>query len=388
MQSKRINLFISFCVACAGLLTSYPGTDAAAPPPSRRSLFWRPEFLTPRGYIARGELYAIKTRVDPDDDYVNLHIHISKAPITPKPSAKNSVVRYKRWDSPRNYQMHGPLRWRIHGGVYWEDASGANAHITSFSRVFLDDLKYFDPAKNLEIDTQDEATTNRVHFSSWYLEPLDTLILAVTSAEAKRRGQEGLINTIAVEGIDYDLLPVGEKEGLLFVLHQKRMRLWRGVYTGENSQPDGRNVKWTEAKADSFAAPLDEPFQVYGDRENWQFLTSSGSLYTSRKPEKGPRKLNLLYASREKPLRAILTDSGTNKTFAFVAAPKSRTGEYFELSAGTKVAKPYTLPDAKLDAALDELLRSLMSYARVLLADKKTEGKLPVKAGEKGRAKP
>ena len=380
MQSKRINLLISFCVACVGILTSYPGTDAAAPPPSRRSLFWRPEFLTPRGYIARGKLYAINTRVVPDDDYVNLHIHISKAPITPKPSAKNSVVRYKRWASPRHYQMHGPLRWRIHGGVYWEDAEGANVHITSFSRVLLDDLKYFDPAKNLEIDTQDEATTNRVHFSSWYLEPVDSLIRAFVTAEAKRRhNDEGYYIFFPAEGIDYDLLPVSEKEGLLFLLHNKRMRVWRGTYTGENSQPEGRNVKWTEAKAEGFAAPLDEPFQVYGDGVSWQFLTRSGSLYTSTKPNKRPRKLDLLYSSRDKPIRAILTDSGSNKTFAFVAPPKSRTGEYFELSAGPKAAKPYTLPDAKLDATLDEPLRSLMGYSRVLLADKKIEGKPPAK---------
>ena len=386
MQRSRISR-LTWC--CVGLLALCQVADAAAPPLSDKSLVWRPEFRTPRGYLARGDLYAIRTRVDPDDEYVNLYIHISKAPVSPKPSAKSSVSRYKRVEGRANYQMHGPLRWRIHGGTYWENASGASTNSTAFAHVLLDDLKYFDPIKPIDIDVKEFKTSERVYQSYWFLEPLDSLIRTVTQAEAARRyDQPGRGYMITVEGIDYDLLPVGEKEGLLFVRHEERMRVLRGVYTGRDSQPDGGNVKWVEAKADGFAVPFAEPFQVYGDRDDWQFLTRGGSLYRSRKPAKGPRKLELEYASRDKPLRALLTDSATNKTFAFIAAPESPKGNYFELSAGPKAARPYTLPDAKPDAALDEPLRSLMGYARVLLADKKIEGKRPAGSGAKKGAKP
>lgn len=384
-RSARTSTALS--MGCVCLLVACATAPAAAPPPTLASFIWRPGFTTLRGFLARGDLYAVKTRVVPEVAYALLDIHIFRIPVTAKQSARASVRRSERTAHSPTCEPHGPLRWRIFAGTYWQDALGANGNITSFDLIRLEDLKHFDPDEKIELDFSDIKTLQKGFDHSWYLKPADSVIKAATTEEARGHHLETFFRPLPVEGVHFDLLPVGEKEGVLFVLHDKKMRVWRGVYTGEDSQPDGCNVKWTEAKADGFAAPLGEPFQVYGDRDNWQFLTRGGALYGSRKPAKGPRKLDLLYASRERPLRAVLTDSGTNKTFAFVAAPKSRKGEYFELSAGAKGAKPYTLPDAKLDAALDEPLRSLMGYARVLLADKQIEGKSPAKAGVKERSK-
>jgi hypothetical protein len=119
-----------------------------------------------------------------------------------------------------------------------------------------------------------------------------------------------------------DFLPTDVERGVLFVLEETRMRVWRGQASLNNEarrKETGErwNVRWTKLRRESTAVPFSEPFQVFGDDSTWYFLTQSGLLYVSRRASGESRKVELLYGTKPLPLLCLITDTASGRTFAF-----------------------------------------------------------------------
>ncbi len=131
--------------------------------------------------------------------------------------------------------------------------------------------------------------------------------------------------------------------------------------------------------------PFNERFHAFVKGETYFFLTDSGKVYMSKKPEKGDRKLELLWDNDRCPITAALEDADTGKVFLFGKAAKD-DGQgkdfYWELDE-TVNRRDYDPSQIKSIDTL-EPLKTVMEYAR-FLADEK-EIKLPDPA-DKGNDK-
>jgi hypothetical protein len=132
------------------------------------------------------------------------------------------------------------------------------------------------------------------------------------------------------------------------------------------------NGKWSDRE--SIAVAFKEPFQVAARGDDYYFVTASGEVYRSPKPDKGKdRKTEALWTDAKRPVVAFIQDTDAGKSFAFCKPDKDGKGVYFELAPklesvvydakGLKPAKP------------DDPLPAVLGYAKILLADKKIKGK-------------
>ncbi len=249
------------------------------------------------------------------------------------------------------------VRWRIHAGHLWW--TGEEPESPTFQRVPL--IRLFGP----------EQAEGNFEPYSWRLDPLAELTYAnMVSPTAS-----------ATHDAHYDFVPAGRERMALLVAWRGELQVWRGAL---NPRPDGRNwVKWDGAiktAAKDTAALWDfppswrartavrEPFHAFQDRTHLYLVTVSGRLYAC--PQRGG-PTELLWGDRARPIRALVSDAGTGRTFAFTGAGVKGGAVYFELAPRPKPV-PY---DVKGVAARKEgdPLASLGGYAAVLLKAKKVK---------------
>ncbi len=115
---------------------------------------------------------------------------------------------------------------------------------------------------------------------------------------------------------------------------------------------------------------FNERFHVFPTGTAYYFVTDSGKVYISKKPDKGERTIEEVWIDKKRPINGAITDTASGKTFLFGAelidSPKPF---YFELSE-----KPQLCPFERrplIDKSLPRSLDISLSYAKVLLADKK-----------------
>jgi len=132
-------------------------------------------------------------------------------------------------------------------------------------------------------------------------------------------------------GAYVDFLPIGETRSLCFLVWQNQMRAWEeeirhvDVSTrAKNAAPDvgitfiddeEENPPRTNPKF-SIAADWGEPFVVYGSPPNFLFVTDSGKLYGWHAAGTPAQKLQKHWDAAP-PIRALITDYDTGKTWAF-----------------------------------------------------------------------
>jgi hypothetical protein len=173
---------------------------------------------------------------------------------------------------------------------------------------------------------------------------------------------------------------VGEVESLKFrriddeTLDTERWSLRSFSFRNEWNK---KEAAWGEGKwsvGETFPVVFHEPFQVASHGEDYYFLTASGKVYRSPKPEKGKeRKTEAVWEDAKRPVVAIMQDADAKKSYLFCKPDKDGTGVYFELSA-----KPAECPyDAKRikPGKPDDPLPAVLGYAKILLADKKIKEK-------------
>jgi hypothetical protein len=215
----------------------------------------------------------------------------------------------------------------------------------------------------------------------WCLRPIDQVNAEHSRAFYLRKtGNEFADpNFVIEEHIYCDVLPTAPDTALVFVVEDNRVRVWQGK--SRKATKDETEVyhqafvvTWSELKGQGFAAGFTEPFQAFGDADNWYFMTASRKLHVSKKPAEGQqRKLEVLYHNADFPIRALVTDAASNKTYAFAAPDGRKEGNggrvYFELTPKLN-SKPYEVKPLT-DFKVDYRFKTVWELSQVLIADGK-----------------
>jgi hypothetical protein len=175
-----------------------------------------------------------------------------------------------------------------------------------------------------------------------------------------------------IGGIYFDFLPVTQREMLIFVLWKANIHVWTCVATRSKGTYTEDDVACEEDKDNAVAVNFKERFRVFGKDRAYYFVTQSGKLYWSPKPaSRGTRKAASLWTDEKSPIRAVISDTASERTFVFTEPAKkdAKDGQrvYFELAEKIET-KPY---DRVPVDGLAQRLKTVMEYAQVLVKDKK-----------------
>ncbi len=196
----------------------------------------------------------------------------------------------------------------------------------------------------------------------------------------------------------YDYLPISEKALQTFVLTNLRGRIERIPAKPDEGKHRIAHVTAEEAKTpkwsltiyttaavwdknkgkwmweywkpgESLPVLFQEPFQAVGQAETYYFITASGKVYISKKPEKGKeRTMEAFWTDKEQRVIAFVTDADQERTFVFTKNQKQgEKNVYFELTDKPKPL-PYNLADVKPPKEVSEPLKTALPYANILLA--------------------
>jgi hypothetical protein len=273
------------------------------------------------------------------------------------------------------------LRWRIAYGCLWIsdftiESSGGHAY-----RVPLDDLYLFDRKDGLDrlgsrFAKKFPGDPQAVGFGTWPFQPCYDLLERYTEDH-----QEFLAasNHKLVPDAHFDFLPTSKQSCLLFLLWKGNISVWkaeakwskeRGFWGWHEWQ-----LTWSKTPIEQFTPGFREWFQVYGGKDgSYYFVTQSGKFYVSSKPAKGERKAEAVWTDAKVPIKTVISDTASGKEFAF-ALPAGKTGQpvYFELAG--KITPIKFDPKAIKLPKVEEPLKTVLGYARFLLAEKKIAGK-------------
>jgi len=333
------------------------------------------------GVIDNGNVYFTSAVIEsePRDETTWFQHRITYASLSHRALLKSGT---KKAVDSKLVGRYAPLRWRFWDGMYWGLLQGANDRPVLVKRIPMKYLDLLDPTDWTKLDMYREIQPRSL---AWCLRPIDQVIAEHSRAVYLRKtGMEFDDPNFVIEKKIYcDVLPTAPDIALVFVVEDNRVRLWQGKSrkaTKSETQELKRDfvVSWNELKGQGFASGFTEPFQAFGDADTWYFMTASRKLYVSKKPAEGQqRKMQVLYDDADSSIKALVTDTATNKTFAFTAPddPKSGNGKrvYFELAPKLDV-KPYEVNPLK-NVTVDYRLKTVWELAQVLVADGKV--KLP-----------
>jgi hypothetical protein len=279
---------------------------------------------------------------------------------------------------------HAP-RWTIRHGHFWVEACNSKTLLSTYCRYQLAD---FFKQKLVTAPGAKEGTPLHGFGSanlSWYY------------------FVSGMVDFKESFALYHDELPISEDQLLTFALSNVRFRVTSGK--GANPPMGGtltvtdewkKNPKWEmtlisyrpkwsekkeewetgENQEEGKIEPLfHEAFQVVARGDDYYFLTASGKVYVSKKPEKDKsRTMEALWTDADQPIIAFVTDANKERTFVFTKNKKKDEKDvYFELATKPD-PKPYKLK--KIDGVkIDEPLKSALEYAHVLRDDKRLKDK-------------
>jgi hypothetical protein len=133
-----------------------------------------------------------------------------------------------------------------------------------------------------------------------------------------------------------------------------------------------KNGNWVEEE--SLPVAFKESFHVLGKAEDYYFVTRSGKLFAARKPARGKtRTMQLLWDDPSRPIRTLITDADSGRSFLFCKAKAGEKPCFFELDGKPKPL-PYD-PNSVISSKAQEPLRNLLICARVLVAQGKIKAR-------------
>jgi hypothetical protein len=286
-----------------------------------------------------------------------------------------SPLVYVRYDFDDAIVHTAPYRWRIEYDCFWGTGATMDRG-KGLRRASLDELPLMEPRTKEQKDSfrkkYPENTYDSLTMFEWGLQPLGEVWL-------RNGGRLGcLIPPPLDPPLYFDFLPIGKTAILLFIVGRGKMRVWEetATYSKEKVEWD---EKWKEKKEFEMKADFAEPFFVYEAGSAYYFVTVSGKLYRSKlpkdltKPKKDEAKVVPLWTDAKRPIRAVITDTSSKKTFVFTEPARADVKEdghrYFELAEKIEPKQYETKPVA--DAKAPRALRQVLPYADFLLKEKK-----------------
>jgi hypothetical protein len=171
--------------------------------------------------------------------------------------------------------------------------------------------------------------------------------------------------------ICFDFLPTSPTTFLVFVLRKERIHVWVNTAVPGMGDYTEFDLKSEEDKVEAISVDFNEPFHVFGKDRTYYFVTQSGKLYCSPKPAaKGKRRAEALWTDAGSPIRAVICDTASDRTFVFTE-PAKKGGERVYIDLAEKVqTTPYERKPFE-GVKLDQSLKTMMEYAQVLVKDKR-----------------
>jgi hypothetical protein len=272
-----------------------------------------------------------------------------------------------------------PFRWRIVRDLYWGSGStGIRRMGSEVRRVPLGELTLYDPA-NPKRKEQYAAKYPKDPFSNpiahrWAAHPMCDVCYRHRLSPAQEQ-EDASITALPTPtpGVFFDVYPIADECLLLFVLDQDLMGVWSG--TARRVELEEWHMDWgkEDKEIETFKSPFKEAFTAFVRGKDYYFVTEYGSVYLARDPGKGERKVELVWDGRRQPVHALITDAGSDTVWCFVEPfftdKQDAERVYFALSAKPE-PRPYKLK--RIDKPrIDEPLRSVLEYARVLQDDQR-----------------
>jgi hypothetical protein len=175
----------------------------------------------------------------------------------------------------------------------------------------------------------------------------------------------------------WDFLPTSPTKMTLFILYEKRIRLYQGEITllkEIKANGDLWDYKWSKDPSDVIAANFHAPFILYSVGDTYYFLTQFCECYGLKRDWFGRRETVSLWRKEDQPIARLITDSATGKTFAFTLPLERKDGTkakpgYFELSAKPELVEYDPAKIKKND--FEYPYKQIRECVDILLADKK-----------------
>lgn len=241
---------------------------------------------------------------------------------------------------------------QITQGCYWAHSCDTIGGSITLKRVPLDE---FSPADDKRRGFPEPEPTAQPS-PKWDRElvPLEQAV-----EELRRKSIDVFLNPVR-----YACLPTAKDTFLLFILQGGSLVVWKC-----------ENEKWSEKPIENIPTDIAEPFAVYPGPDGAYFIAtcSSGKIFYSPRPSQGKRELRGVWTDAASPVRFLVADAGSGKTFAFTQPAKdAKNGKnvYFELAETVKPANYDVKPEKPNGPVID----TVAQYARFLVAEKKIKG--------------
>jgi hypothetical protein len=212
--------------------------------------------------------------------------------------------------------------WRFRHGVFWNPDQLISPMRSQCMRIPIADFPDFaldqsgEGWKRLRKKYKDQGTRTVTFSFSFYLGPL-----TVPQEVRYPFGEDNIEkNQLTGQIFSFDCLPVSATDLLLFLLHHSQLTIWHGK---GKPVPNTTtiDVEWT--KGETIPAGFQEHFRTEGDSENYYFVTRSGRVFASLKPAAGRgRRVEVLWSDTTRPVRTLIADANTGRTFVFAPAPR------------------------------------------------------------------
>jgi hypothetical protein len=279
----------------------------------------------------------------------------------------NAAIVGKEARGPELFPLsHLPLgpgcyRWRVSGDCVWETGSQVNLWC-DYTRV---PLKYLGNPNFVP-----EVVCNQVVDPLWEL------------AHREDRSFGHFVPEPPTAKWPWDFLPERGNRVSVFYVREDEVQVWKGTYSldhmgvfAEADQPHWDGEKPGTEKGQMHYPPLFRlktdlkgSFLTYADDTHFLFVTEGGQIHACPKSGK-TRRTEVLWKDSVRPVRLLLGDATTGKTFAFAHRDGPPTKEwpdvYFPLAS--KVL-PISLPrTADSPASATDREEALLAAARLLI---------------------
>lgn len=285
-------------------------------------------------FFEEGNLYTV-VRHNRQDSLALMRVIRRQQGDTGFPKEKESI--YDIYDDPPAF-----YRWRITSTAFWASDGLSGFSYRELSFEDLDAIctvrrgKRLPEPENKRLNT----TLNATPAQHWSLRPVWNAYYDLKFELENRTGKDA---TREVEHmVECDLVPTGKKSALSFHLIRNKMEVFRGDLKrleSEELYPD-----WTFI--DSFPVGFQESFQAYLKGNTYYFVTKSGQVHVSFKPNQGKRTAERVKTEGNQAVTTVVTDVKSETTFAF-SAPiqrdgKTAWGSLLRFEADKVVVLPYS----------------------------------------------
>ncbi len=385
--SMQLILWRSCCVLCvisSTVLaqTSQPGPASAKQALNRVSGMGRLGEPMPRspyvptlnlllGTVHKGSAFAVEKYFGKNAGY-RRPILLHQAPFPLGPGNREQTQSY---EFNQDSLTCSPYRWRFSQGCFWGMGSLPGDEALSLRRMPLADLPLFDKGNKdrvAQYRSRYPKTAYDTYAQEWGLGPLGDATWERLRRERRQpppgRAMPHNAPPVPAYGLYGDVVPTASTKVDLFFCEDNVMRVWRGSAERDDDYYHRWKTRWADAEEEKFAVPFREPFMTYiRDRDFW-FVTESGKLYKA--PAGDKRKVEVMWDEEASPIRALITDADTDRTFAFTEPAEGTKASPLYFEVGVKpVPKPYERRNPK-DFKVPKPLDALLSYVDVLVTDK------------------